>query len=160
MRLSFALALLAMVGLTLPAEAQNTSFSNLLVAGTVAPATVPTTGGSPWCEVGGGNTTFKRTFSAGNFNTTTSPAEISLAEVIYSQGSIGPTGSYTLNGLAYLAFSTAATGTITFPLMSGPASITAPQFSNYLQSYNGNLIVTFYILFPSCKLPIRAVYQH
>lgn len=147
-------SVLAMVGaasgllLTTPAEAFT---YGTLVAGQVRTA-LSYGSNSSWCLVDNGNTEFQ-------INQAGTKGAISFAEVIYFDGST----YYSLNGQSTLAFNTMTGGTMHFKQTpSYPAAVHLPAFANYSETYvasTDQLIVSFNILFPTCTLPVYAVYD-
>lgn len=108
--------------------------------------------GSSWCLVDNGNTEFQ-------INQSNTKAVISLAEVIYFDGST----YYSLDGQMILTFSSGTGGTIHFKQTpTYPSPVHNPAFTNFGQTYNAStdqLTVTFSVVFPNCTLPILAVYD-
>jgi hypothetical protein len=125
--------------------------SGNLVAGQVKTA-LAYGGGTVWCFVGSGSTEFQ-------INQAGSKAAISFSELTYFDG----TTYYGLNGQSILNFTSATTGILHFkqrPTLPDP--VHNPAFTNFTEVYTAptdQINVTFNIVFPTCTLPIYAVYD-
>jgi hypothetical protein len=139
----------AALGSMIPSPAQSFTYGNL-VAGQVK--TALSSGGGAWCFVGSGSTEFQ-------INQVGSKAVISFAELTYFDG----TTYYGLNGQSILNFSSATGGTLHFKQRPElPDAVHNPAFANYTETYTAptdQVIVSFNIVFPTCTLPIYAVYD-
>ena len=140
----------AALALLIPRQAESFTYGRL-VAGQVKTDLAYGTGSS-WCLVDNGNTEFQ-------MNQSNTKAVISLAEVIYFDGST----YYNLNGQTILTFNSGTDGIIKFkqtPTYPGP--VHTPAFTNFTQTYSTStdqLTVTFSVAFPNCTLPILAVFD-
>ena len=140
----------AALGSLLPISAEAFTYGKL-VAGQLSTALVYG-GGTSWCFVDDGSTEFQ-------INQAASKAVISFPELTYFDG----TTYYGLNGQTILTFSSATGGNLHFKLRPDlPDSVHNPVFSNFTETYNAptdQLIVKFNIIFPTCTLPVNAVYD-
>jgi hypothetical protein len=134
----------------LPGQASGFTYGSL-VAGQVKSA-LAYGSGSSWCLVDNGNTLFQ-------INQAGTKGVISFAEVIYFNG----TTYYSLSGQNTLTFNTMTDGIIHFKQTpTYPPEVHLPAFTNYTETYvaaTDQLIVSFNILFPTCTLPVFAVYD-
>jgi hypothetical protein len=140
----------AALGSLIPIPAESFTYG-YLVAGQIKTA-LAYGGGVAWCFVGSGSTEFQIS-QAG------SKAVISFSELTYFDG----TTYYGLNGQTILNFSGATAGILHFkqrPTL--PDAVHNPAFTNFTETYTAptdQWIVTFNIVFPTCTLPIYAVYD-
>jgi hypothetical protein len=150
-RRSFAVAVVgAALGSLLPTAAQSFTYGKL-VAGQAQRALVYG-GGTSWCFVEDGSTEFQ-------INQAATKAAISFTELTYFDG----TNYYQLNGQTILTFSSGTGGSLHFKLKPNlPDSVHNPAFTNFTQTYSApkdQLVVGFNIVFPTCTLPVYAVYD-
>lgn len=140
----------AALGSLMPTAAELFTYGKL-VAGQVQRALVYGSGVS-WCFVENGGTEFQ-------INQAASKAVISFTELTYFDG----TNYYGLNGQTILTFSSATGGSLHFKLQPNlPDAVHNPAFTNFAQAYSApkdQLVIGFNIVFPSCTLPVYAVYD-
>lgn len=140
----------AALGSLIPICAGSFTYGKL-VAGQLQTALVYGSGGA-WCFVEDGSTEFQ-------ISQTASKAVITFPELTYFDG----TNYYGLNGQTILTFSSATGGSLHFKLRPNlPNPVHNPVFTNFTQTYNSptdQIVVRFNIVFPSCTLPVYAVYD-
>jgi len=140
----------AALGSVIPTAAESFTYGDL-VAGQVQRALVYGSGTS-WCFVESGGTEFQ-------INQASSKAVISFSELTYFDGA----NYYDLNGQTILTFSSAAGGNLHFKLKPNlPDAVHNPAFTNFTQTYSApkdQLVIGFNIVFPTCTLPVYAVYD-
>ena len=140
----------AALGSVIPTAAKSFTYGDL-VAGQVQRALVYGSGTS-WCFVESGGTEFQ-------INQASSKAVISFSELTYFDGA----NYYDLNGQTILTFSSATGGNLHFKLKPNlPDAVHNPAFTNFTQTYSApkdQLVIGFNIVFPTCTLPVYAVYD-